>query len=325
MSIAEPMSSEETRQTELWDVTPARRIADSCIGCKVSFRGIGLNRAFDDDQKQEIADKFETAVEEIHGGVKLFKKGDLKGVNSAKRKIVDLWRANTLPYHEGGVRLLIVAKAQQFQYDAATLQEGFYDAVQELQSQMPSILARRRQELKRAFNPNHYPSDVTSCYQVMVTYPDLRTPDYLRQINPEVYRLEMSRFQAAMERSVELAEADFTAQMSEMLESLVKALEGTATGDRKCFRTATVNRVFDTLKDFRERLAPFQIGMGQKIEECVNQLESIVANHDQASLAGTLRNSERVRERMTQRFSELASTVSQLSETHVVARRRLLA
>lgn len=317
----------DNQQQELFhgeEESAARALEKECVAVQMSYSGMGETRRVKGARIEEVAELYETKQDEFSVNKRLFKRGDLTEVTSAKGKIEAYVFSITNPYPLPGVRLLPRRRLTEFNARLEELIADYRMAVENLQRRMPQIVAARKKDLGKLFNEYDYPPDIRDLFNVMCTFPNVQPPNYLAALAPEVYEREQERVRQTFQNACELAESEMTKHFAEVVASLTEALSGVKSGERKCFTDATVKRVFDVLDIFKEKVQPFGIGEGGPLEQQVARLRRIIKNYDDPKLlASNLRQSERLSDEMLQNFQAMGKTLQSMVEVRPVRRRNL--
>ena len=97
---------ENTHQRQL--AMPAEQLRTTMAAVRVSIQWLGIQKTLTREQKSEAADTFGAESTFLSAGKKLLDTSHpaFKVVTSIKGKIIGLWKAETLPFPEPGVRLI---------------------------------------------------------------------------------------------------------------------------------------------------------------------------------------------------------------------------
>ena len=97
-------------------------------------------------------------------------------------------------------------------------------------------LLARTQRLGSLFNEADYPGSLCTAFGVQWDFPGVEPPDYLRQLNPDLYEHECQRIQDRFSEAVRLAEEAFTTELAKLVSHLTERLSGQEDGRAKIFR-----------------------------------------------------------------------------------------
>ena len=143
----------------------------------------------------------------------------------------------SLPYPEAGVRLIRQDRIDAFAAKMREFQEELAEAVEALDRHYSELKATARQRLGSLYNPADYPEIAgRSCSPSTSTFPSVEPPDYLQQLNPQLYEEECRRVQTRFDEAVRLAEEAFTAELAKLVSHLTERLSARRMASRKIFR-----------------------------------------------------------------------------------------
>ena len=101
-----------------------------------------------------------------------------------------------------------------------TLRGELDDAVTELDRHYDELRSAARQRLGDLFDASDYPVSLIGLFAIEHDYPSVEPPDYLRQLNPEIYQQECRRVQSRFDEAVQLAEQAFLDELSRLVEHM---------------------------------------------------------------------------------------------------------
>ena len=150
--------------------------------------------------------------------------------------------------------------------------EELNEAVSQLDEQYLSLKSAARERLGSLFNDTDYPMTLTGLFEVSWDFPSVEPPDYLRQLNPELYEQECQRVQSRFEEAVRLAEDAFLGELSQLVSHLTDRLSGQADGRPKVFRDSAIGN----LHEFFERFRSLNVRSNEQLDTLVAQCQGIV-------------------------------------------------
>ena len=100
-------------------------------------------------------------------------------------------------------------------------------------------------------------------------FPNVDAPDFLRELNPRLFREECQRVQARFDEAVKLAEEAFTAELSRLVSHLAERLSG---HEPKTFRDSTVAN----LNEFFQRFRQLNIGSNEQLDRLVADAQWVI-------------------------------------------------
>ena len=168
-------------------------------------------------------------------------------------QIPDLW------FPGGEIQLSLPGKivvAIQDRIDSFNVQmEEFRDELQEAVSRLDEhygeLQEAARQQLGSLFNEADYPPSLQGLFSVQWDFPSVEPPDYLQQLNPDLYQQECQRVTARFNEAVQLAEQAFMEELQKLVEHLTERLSGRVDGKPEVFRDSAVNNLTEFFQRFR--------------------------------------------------------------------------
>lgn len=265
---------DETNTQNVETQLAARRMRATMAAIKVVFTWLGTTKSLSTDQKTVAADVFGADGTAISASKRLLdpKHPALAAVTKIKGRVTKFWKDNSLPYPEGGIRLIRHDQIREFDETLSGFRAELDEAVVELERHYDGLRSAARERLGSLFNPSDYPTTLIGAFGIEHSFPAVEAPEYLRQLNPEVYRQECDRVQARFTEAVEQAEQMFFEQLADLVDHLVERMSGTEDGNPKTFRDTTISN----LTDFFGRFRQLNIGGNAELDELVQRAESIV-------------------------------------------------
>ncbi len=273
------------------------RLRTEMAAARVSFTWFGTRRALTAEQRAEAADAFGAEGLFLSAGKKLIDTRDrhFKAVTAVRNRTVTYWRSVSLPYPEPGIRLIRQDEIVAFNVHMTNCREALATAVMELDAHFESLQQAARARLGRLFNASDYPASLSPLFELNWDFPSVEPPDYLRQLNPALYREECERMQARFGEALRLAEEAFVSELSGLVGHLVERLTGADDGRPKIFRDTAVSN----LQEFFARFQALNIGSNAQLDELVTQCQQIVRGVDPQQLRDSTPLRQRVAEQLT--------------------------
>src|SRR5207253_408613 len=100
------------------------------------------------------------------------------------------------------------------------------EAVGSLDDHYAELQSAARIRLGTLYNPADYPATLRGWFQVEWEFPNVEPPDYLQQLNPELYEQERARVVARFEEAVQLAESAFLDEFGKLVSHLCERIQG---------------------------------------------------------------------------------------------------
>ncbi|MCG6157707.1 hypothetical protein [Rubinisphaera margarita] len=232
----------------------------------------------------------------------------IAGVDQPTEKIKALAEWSTDPHRFAGLderwfdeyEFHITAFDQQIELLKAELAE----AVIELDNHYDELRSAARERLGDLFDPSDYPPSLLDAFQIEHDYPSVEPPDYLRQLNPEVYEQEVKRVQARFDEALQLAEKAFVDELSQLVSHLTERLSGHDDGRSKVFRDTAV----ENLHQFFQRFQLLNVRSNEQLDALVNQCRQIVDGVQPLAL----RNDSSLRQQVSSQLSGVQSILDGL-------------
>jgi hypothetical protein len=283
-----------------------QRLRQSMAAVRLSFTWLGVRKSLTTAQKAQAAESFGAEQQFLSAGKKLLdtRHPTFRAVTSIRGAIHNYWRAVSLPYPEPGLRLIRQDRIASFDDQLQLYRGELADAVSTLQQQYTQLQATARNRLGSLFNAADYPDDVTTLFSVDWDFPSVDPPDYLRQLNPELYEQERQRVTSRFDEAVRLAEEAFTTELARLVSHLTERLAGTVDGRPKVFRDSAVTH----LHEFFERFQSLNVHSDADLERLVEQARSVLNG---VSAEG-LRDQQTLRQHVATQLSVVQSSIDGL-------------
>ena len=252
----------------------AQRLRTTMVAVRLSISWFGTRKTLTPQQKSRAAESFGAAGEYISAGKKLIDTGHpaFKAVTSVRSRIMAYSKGISLPYPEPGIRLIRQNDLEMFDVRLITLKAELAEAVDQLDAHYGELREAARDRLGSLFNPADYPDSLRGLFSVEYDFPSVEPPDYLRQLNPELYHQESQRVSARFDEAVQLAEQAFTDELAKLVAHLCERLSGSDDGKPKVFRDTAV----ENLTSFFERFRNLNIGSSEQLDGLVDQVQNVV-------------------------------------------------
>jgi hypothetical protein len=252
----------------------ASRLKATMAAVRLSISWFGVRKSLTQQQKSQAADSFGAEGKYLSAGKKLLNTShpSFKAVTSVRNRIGAFLKGISLPYPEPGIRLIRQDDIQMFDAQLITLKAELEEAVEQLDEHFGELKSAARERLGSLFNAGDYPASLKGLFSVEYDFPSVEPPEYLRQLNPELYRQECERVSARFDEAVKLAEAAFTDELAKLVSHLCERLSGTDDGKPKVFRDSAVQN----LGEFFERFRHLDIVSSDQLGQLVDQVQSVV-------------------------------------------------
>ena len=286
--------------------SPAQRLRTTMAAVRVSLSWLGIRKSLNSDQKARAADTFGAEGEFLSAGKKLLdnRHPAFKAVTAIRSRLLSYAKAMSLPYPEPGIRLIRQDRIDEFNARMQEFREDLDDAVQNLDQHYGELRSAARDRLGTLFNPADYPDSLAGSFGVEWEFPAVEPPDYLRQLNPELYEQECQRMQQRFDEAVQLAEQAFTEELAKLVSHLTERLAGNEDGKQKVFRDSAIAN----LSEFFERFKSLNVRSNEQLDGLVADAQNIV----QGVKPQALRDNEGLRQTVATELSRVQSVLDGL-------------
>ena len=279
-------------------------------GCQVSFIGWpGTTAAVAKDKKQIMADS--VGAKKIGASVPKFdtKAPSYKALTKIKGQIKDLWESFTLDWVEDGIRLIRQDRVATFNEKLAPLTAELDAARTVFEECYPQLVEDARDDNGDLFDRSVYLADFAGQYTYKVDYPALTAPAWLKDFSPNLYAEQSAKIAARFDAAVGMAEDAFAAELSDMIGTLQRKLQGLDDGTEKRLHETSLTN----LREFFERFKSLNLHSSAELDRIVEQAE--LALSGQNLLGGKpvtkdeLRDSASLRSDIRTRLSGVSATL----------------
>ncbi|MEQ8788721.1 MAG: hypothetical protein RIC55_20590 [Pirellulaceae bacterium] len=286
--------------------SPSQRLRATMAASRVSVRWFGVRKTLSADQKAQAADTFDAQGDFLSAGKKLLdtRHPAFKAVTSVKTKAVGFWKSLTLPFPEPGVRLLRQDAVESFDAQMHTFREELYEAVAALNQRYNDLKSAAAERLGSLYNEADYPVSLDGLFSIDWDFPSVEPPDYLRQLQPELYEQECRRASARFDEAVELAEQALVGELGALVSHLTERLSGQADGKPKIFRDSAVTN----LREFFERFQFLNVRSNEQLDELVDRARQVIEGREPQQL----RDDEGLRNSVARQLSSVQSVLDGL-------------
>jgi len=249
---------------------------------RLAISWLGVRKTLTTDQKNQAAESFGAQGSFLSAGKKLLDTTHpaFKAVTSVKNKSVNFWKSLSLPYTEPGLRLIRQDKIEMFDSQMHEFRDELNEAVLDLDRHYSELKTAAVQRLGRLYNAADYPESLEGLFTLDWDFPSVEPPNYLQQLNPELYQQECERVQQRFDEAVQLAEQAFSDELSKLVEHLVERLTGQSDGKPKVFRDTAVTN----LTEFFDRFKQLNIRSNDDLDTLVERAQQVVQGRDPQEL-----------------------------------------
>ena len=263
--------------------TPAaERLRRTMAAVRVSIRWFGIRRSLTAEQKAEAAEPFGAEAKFLSAGKKLLDNTApaYKAVTTVRGKVISFWKSMSLPYPEPGIRLIRQDRIDGFTAQMREFQDELAEAVSNLDRHYSELKNAARQRLGSLYNPGDYPESLAEMFSIEFDFPSVEAPQYLQQLNPQLYEEECRRVQQRFDEAVRLAEEAFAAELAKLVSHLTERLSGTEDGKPKTFRNSCV----ENLNEFFQRFRQLNVRSSEQLDSLVADAQRVIRGVDPQDL-----------------------------------------
>lgn len=258
----------------------------------------------------------------------------IKRRTTARNNVERLFKAKTLPFPEGGVRLLPVhsltdeGQAKEVAQFVAELKQAIAihnETVLELQRQWTDVLTTSAKDLREFHRPEDYPSaeELQSMLSIEFEPYNLELPEYYKKIDPAEYRRCQSLLQQRFEQAAALQEQAIVKAFQDSLAQMVESVRGYQDGKQRSFKDSVVENVFTALNDFRHKCRGFGILSGSELEREFEKLQRVLTRDVRADqLPDHIRKFPGEGKKLVDQVEQIHQAI--LSQSQLAPRRALL-
>jgi hypothetical protein len=286
--------------------SPAQRLRTSTAAVRLAISWLGVRKTLTTDQKNQAAESFGAQGNFLSAGKKLLDTTHpaFKAVTTVKNKSVNFWKSLSLPYTEPGIRLIRQDKIEMFDSQMREFRDELGEAVLDLDRHYSELKSAAVERLGRLYDAADYPASLEGLFAIDWDFPSVEPPDYLRQLNPELYQQECERVQQRFDEAVQLAEQAFSDELSKLVSHLVERLTGQTDGKPKVFRDTAV----ENMTEFFDRFKQLNIRSNDDLDSLVERAQQIVQGRDPQEL----RDNSVLRQSVASELAEVQNVLDDL-------------
>jgi hypothetical protein len=287
-------------------ISPAQHLETSMAAARVSFTWLGVRKTLSAIQKAQAAETFGAEGQYLSATKKLLDTScpAFKALTSVRNRVLAFWRGMSLPYPEPGLRLIRQDRVELFNEQMTQMRQDLQQAAEELDRQLPHLRKDARDRLGDLFNPADYPSSLAGQFAVEWDFPSVQPPDYLLQLNPELYEQQRRRMVGRFEEAVQLAEDAFTSEFGRLISHLVDRLSASADGRLKTFRDSAVGNLHEFFQQFKQ----LNVHSSFQLDELVDSAQKML----RGVRPGELRTSQNLRQQIASQLSSVQTSLENL-------------
>ena len=284
----------------------ANQVRDQFAACRVKFRWFGTTKTLSTAQKSQAAESFGAQGKAISAAKRLIdtKNDRYRVLTSVKSTIIRYWKDSSLAFPEPGIRLIRQERIEDFDLKLARYQQELQTAVGSLDEHFNELKEAARVRLGSLFNLSDYPASLADEFAVEWDFPNVEAPDYLRRLNPEVYRQQAELVSKRFAETVAMAEQAFIDELDQLVAHLAERLSGDDDGKPKIFRDSSLTN----LTAFFQRFHDLNVSSNQQLDDLVERCQQLVSGVAPQSL----RDNDSLRKSLSSNLSSVQSSLDQL-------------
>ena len=282
------------------------QVRSDFAACRVKFRWFGTTKTLSTAQKSQAAESFGAQGKAISAAKRLIdtKNDRYRVLTSVKSTIVRYWKDSSLAFPEPGIRLIRQERIDDFDLKLARYQQELQTAVGSLDEHFNELKEAARVRLGSLFNLSDYPASLADEFAVEWDFPNVEAPDYLRRLNPEVYRQQAELVSKRFAETVAMAEQAFIDELDQLVAHLAERLSGDDDGKPKIFRDSSLTN----LTAFFQRFHDLNVSSNQQLDDLVERCQQLVSGVAPQSL----RDNDSLRKSLSSNLSSVQSSLDQL-------------
>jgi hypothetical protein len=282
------------------------RLRTTMAAARLSFTWLGVRKSLTAPQKCQAAHSFGAEEKFLSAGKKLLDTSHpaFKAVTAIRGRTVAYWKSVSLPFPESGIRLIPQTMIGEFSQQIESFREELTTAVAELDWHYADLRSAARQRLGELYDPGDYPPSLLGLFVLEHDFPSVEPPNYLRQLNPELFTQECLRMQSRFDEAVQLAEQAFVEELAKLVEHLTERLSGEADGKPKIFRDSAVTN----LTEFFDRFRRLNIRSNEELDELVANAQQVV----QGIRPQQLRDTPSLQQHVSKQMAVVQASLDQL-------------
>lgn len=202
------------------------QLRSQTVAVRLSVRRLRTRKTISQEQRLQAAQLFGAELKFLSASKRLFdtKNPTIKNVTACLSRAKSYWRGMTVPYPDAGVRLLYQPRVGAFIQTMSEIKQALSAALDQLCEQFDEIKQHARGQLGELYHSDDYASPSHS-YDIRWEFPTLGVPEYIRQLNPQLYEAQMARLEEKLHEAVQRNEEELVDQLNGVVGKLIKKLE----------------------------------------------------------------------------------------------------
>jgi hypothetical protein len=273
---------------------------------RVSVHWFGVRKSLTPQQTAQAADAFGAEERFLSAAKKLLDTTHpaFKAVTSVRSRLMSYWKGGSLPYPGPGIRLIRRDRIEDFDTHMRHFQSELDETVAVLDRHFENLKQTAREKLGHLYNVADYPNSLVGLFDIEFDFPSVQPPDYLQQLNPELYQRECERVQQRFNEAIHLAEDAFIGELSRLVSHLTERLAGNADGKPKIFRDSAI----ENLTEFFTRFRQLNVLSNEQLDSLVEDAQRVVRGIEPQAL----RDNAGLRQQVATELSRVQSVLDGL-------------
>jgi ElaB/YqjD/DUF883 family membrane-anchored ribosome-binding protein len=297
-------------------MAPAQRLRQNMAAARVSLRWLGVRKTLTQEQKDQAAESFGAAGAYLSARKKLLdtQHAAFKEVTAVRGRLLSYWKGVSLPYPESGVRLIKHAQVERFHEQMSDFREELDVAVAKLDRHCGELKSAARTRLGSLYEPDDYPDSLVGWFGVEWDFSSVEPPEYLLQLNREIYEQEKERVAQRFQQAVELAEQAFLSEFAKLIGHLTERLRDSEDGTKKVFRDSAITN----LVEFFDRFRQLNVRSNQDLDALVDRAQQVVRGVGAQDLRSNGELRQRIADHLAQVQKAMEPMVTDLPRRRII-------
>lgn len=269
---------------------------------------VWTNTAFDGDVVAGLAKRTGTATD-VHSYRKnLVKPEALAAIKARALALKTYWRASTLPWGNGGVRILPSANFKEFTEKMRELRNDYERTAAEFVREYPKMKQEARQRLKGLFNEEDFPTAEGIKRKFGVELECMPIPDG-KDFRVSITAEEKKALEESVKRQVESHTRQAMAALVEKLQETVTLLSERMKEEDPSLRASLVINI----KELCAEVDSFNLAGDKRIDEFKKQSEALIKGINLENLKADKKGRKEVASKADELLAKMASYIGSAS------------
>lgn len=284
-----------------------QRLRDETAAVALRRKVFTNTLALDTAERQRVAELYDCDWRSIRSRKVLVDRKHAKVARcySLVEAAIKYWNSVTTPWPgERGKRLIKRHRIESFEATMRNILDDLGDAMAELDGVWRTeVMDEARKRLVRLFDAGDYPASPIGEWGFDWEFPNVEPPEFLKQLNPELYEAESNRIRARFSEALTAAEDAIANEFGAMIAKLAERLQPDAEGNVKTFHASSVEK----LQEFFARFADLTVGSNADLDALVSQAQGLLEGRTPTEL----RKDATVRQQIAEGLSGIYERVAE--------------